>query len=254
MSNYFQNFPLVGYKFGNEPTFTPFQNISAYNHIIDEVIDDTSFYTTYTIEDGDRPDVLSYKLYGTVDYYWTFYFLNNDIRESGWPLSNLDVFEKAKTHYPHRVVTTKAGLGQDGEIADIFLVGDRVRGVTTSTNTGVVVRRNLDLGQIVLTTTDNYRSERVHGTGELIEANEQTAARTLVFSDVEQFNAVHHYENSAGEPVDINPITQDTTGLIPITYLDRMIAKNDELKEIKAFKPGVVTQINAEWQKLLLRG
>jgi len=88
----------------------------------------------------------------------------------------------------------------------------------------------------------------------LIEANEQTAARTLVFSDVEQFNAVHHYENSAGEPVDINPITQDTTGLIPITYLDRMIAKNDELKEIKAFKPGVVTQINAEWQKLLLRG
>lgn len=254
MSNFFQNFPIVPYKFGDETSITPFQNISANNYIIDQVVDDTTFYTIFTIEDGDRPDVLSYKLYGTVDYYWTFYFLNEDIRESGWPMSNLDVFEKAKVHYPHRVITTKAALGQDGDISDIFLVGDRVRGVTSSTVTGTVIRRNLDMGQIVINTTDNYRSERVHGTGELIEANEQTASRTYVFSDVEQYNAVHHYENSDGETVDIDPFTQVTTGLTPITYLNRMQKRNDALKEIKAFKPDIVTQINSEWQKLLLQG
>lgn len=253
MSSYFQNFPIVPYLFGNELSVTPFQNISAYNHIIDLVKDDVTFYTDMFIEDGDRPDVLSYKLYGTVEYYWTFFFLNDDIRESGWPLSNLDVYERAKQHYPHRVITTKAALGQDGDISNIFLPGDRVRGVSNSQITGTVIRRNLDMGQIVVNTTDNYLSEVVHGTGELIEANESTAARTYVYSDVFQYNAVHHYE-SQGVQVDINPRTQDTTGLIPVTYLDRMIQRNNDLKQIKVFKPEIVTQINGEWQKLLLQG
>ena len=254
MSNFFQNFPIVPYLFGEERSPVPFQNISAYNHIIDQVRDDVTFYVDMFIEDGDRPDVLSYKLYGTTEYYWTFFFLNDDIRESGWPLSNLEVFARAKQHYPHRVITTKAALGQDGDISNIFLVGNRVRGVTNSQITGTVIRRNLDMGQIVINTVDNYRSEVIHGTGELIEANESTAARTYVFSDIEQYLAVHHYENSSGVQVDIDPRTQVTTGLRPVTYLDRMQQKNDQLKQMKVFKPDIVTQINAEWQKLLLQG
>jgi hypothetical protein len=37
----------------------------------------------------------------------------------------------------------------------------------------------------------------------------------------------------------------------PITNLDRLIAENDKLKQIKIFRPDVANQINAEYQKLL---
>ena len=39
MSNYFQNFPVVKYKFGDETTSSLFQNISAYVDVLDIMID-----------------------------------------------------------------------------------------------------------------------------------------------------------------------------------------------------------------------
>jgi len=86
MATFFQNFPLVNYNFGNEADTALFQNISAYIKIIDDLKDDVAFYTTVHIQDYDRPDSFSFKLYQTTEFYWTFYYLNDDIRESGWPL------------------------------------------------------------------------------------------------------------------------------------------------------------------------
>ena len=60
MSNFFRNFPLAEYKFGNEETTALFQNISAYINIIDELKDDVAFYTTHHIGEGERPDTLSF--------------------------------------------------------------------------------------------------------------------------------------------------------------------------------------------------
>lgn len=40
-------------------------------------------YTYYDIQDGDRPDVISQRLYNTPDYYWTF-FIINDFLQAGF--------------------------------------------------------------------------------------------------------------------------------------------------------------------------
>ena len=42
--------------------------------------------------------------------------------------------------------------------------------------------------------------------------------------------------------------------LPPITYFERITAKNDSLKEIKVLSPSVAAQIKSEFNKLLLRG
>lgn len=34
-------------------------------------------YTFYDIQDGERPDTVSYKLYGSTEYYWTFFIIND---------------------------------------------------------------------------------------------------------------------------------------------------------------------------------
>jgi len=61
--SHFKQFPKVLYNFGNEITPTLFQKLGTYVDIIDQVRDDITIYSDYTILDGDRPDILSYNFY-----------------------------------------------------------------------------------------------------------------------------------------------------------------------------------------------
>jgi hypothetical protein len=249
MANIFKNYPLVNYRFGTSPDLSLFENITTYISILDNMREDLVFYETDFINDFERPDTLSFKLYGSTTYYWTFYYLNDDIRESGWPLAELELKEKLKSDYPHRTVTTADPL------ASTIRVGDTVEG-KTSGSVGTVVKKFIDLGQVVIRSPDNF------GQSELIvpfdaSGGERTADTIQVHSEVEQYNSVHHYENSSGEYVDL-PLNvagaadvTDIGGLTPITYSDRVYAKNNDLRDLKVLKPNVVVQVQAEYNKLL---
>jgi hypothetical protein len=240
MANFFENFPLLGYKFGNEPLPSVFQNLTTYVAIVDDIKGNTDFYATGYIRDGERPDTLSYNIYGTTEYYWTFYFLNDDIRESGWPLTEAEILPRAKSDYPNYVFTTK------GDITTRFLTGQTITGLSTG-STGTIIKKNLDLGQIVVRTNDTFNNT------EQVYAADETGQVIRLTQVVEQYNAVHHYEDADGNVVDINPYTfnSSASSLIPITNLDRMRLRNEELRTIEVFKPEVVTQIAAEFNKLL---
>ena len=83
---YFNEFPDVTYKFGDEVDPTVFQDISIFAEVIDQVKDDITFLNSFTIQEGFRPDQVSQILYDTPLHYWTFYLINDNIREQGWPL------------------------------------------------------------------------------------------------------------------------------------------------------------------------
>jgi len=86
--SYFKNFSLVEYRFGNEDESTRvfIEDLSIYVDLLDQIDDLVSFYDYYYIKDGERPDTLSEKIYGTTDNYWTFFLMNPILRETGWPL------------------------------------------------------------------------------------------------------------------------------------------------------------------------
>ena len=253
MSQFFQNFPLVSYNFGTEVDPAVFQNISAYIKIIDELKDNIAFYTTVHIQDYDRPDNFSYKLYGTTEFYWTFYYLNDDVRESGWPIPQQDLLPKAKLDYPHQTVLTTA------DISKTFLPGHTVKGASSG-STGTVIKRYLDLGQIIIDSPNNF--DAGENITPAINGVEQTADFIVVTSNVEQYNSVHHYEDASKDYVDLGlvPSGNGTASYpslalkTPVTYFDRILAKNDSLKEIKVLKPEVAAQIKTEFNKLLLQG
>ena len=100
MSNFFENFPLVNYTFGDEGIRSIFQNISAYTDIFQALIDDDTQYETYQVTDIDRPDTLSYALYDTPEFYWTFYLLNPDLITRGWPISENELYAKKEDLFP----------------------------------------------------------------------------------------------------------------------------------------------------------
>jgi len=246
---YFQRFPFVNYNFGDNEANTIFPNITAYIDIVDQIKDEVSFYEKYTILDGDRPDIVSQKLYDTPDYHWTFFLMNDGLRESGWPLTEREMRALVKKRYPHRTVTTQSN------IASNFLPGDFVIGKTSGT-TGRVVERNLDLGQIVIASDKNDAGlNNNFGQTEQIAAGttaeEQAVNTATLISESQQFNAPLYYKNTSGDIVDIDPYNQTTSGLVPTTIMEDNINFNDRLKDITIIKPSRVVSVISEYFKLL---
>lgn len=147
-TQYFKSFGKVRYNFGDEVSGSITTDITQYVDIVDHLKANTAFYQDFTIPSGERPDTLSFKLYGTTEYYWTFFLLNDDIRESGWPIANEDVALNAARSYPHRMITSSDDLAT--EPYD-FKVGALIQGAESGT-IGTIIKRNLSMGQLVVDT------------------------------------------------------------------------------------------------------
>ena len=53
------------------------------------------FYETITVQDGERPDILSKRLYNDERYHWTFLLLNPQIKNiwDDWPMSSAQLLD-----------------------------------------------------------------------------------------------------------------------------------------------------------------
>lgn len=265
--NYFINYPVVRYKFGDETQISIFNNIAKYSDLVDQIKDQVTAYEYYTIQDGDRPDTVSYKLYGTTRYHWSFYLLNDHIRESGWPLTSNEITPQLQKNFPDWALQTANkdwdgvklnGAVDDKNIGAIFRVGREVRGETADVgdptfHVGTIVDRNIDIGQFIIKTTDTvpFQEDRY-----LAYEDEQDGITYYlrIISFTEEYNGTHHFENSAGDWVDVDPFEMtsiNVSGLTRKTFKDMFIAKNDELKEIKVFRKDVIKRVASEYFKSL---
>lgn len=146
---FFRNFPLTDYRFGAETFNTTFQNLTTYIDLVDQIVDDATFYEEYYIDDAARPDILSFELYGNVDLYWTFFLLNEKLRIQGWPQDNYKINSLAKVYYPNRILKTTAAMHGEFYIGD--LVADRVNSDEFGTLfKGKILEKNYDLGHITV--------------------------------------------------------------------------------------------------------
>lgn len=224
---YFSNFKKTPYKFGNEIYNTQFQNLLTYVDIIDDIKDNLDFYEIYTIQ-NERPDQLSYKLYDTAEFYWTFFLMNDNIRRQGWPMNGQQIEARAMDVFSGTTVTTKDPL------QNVFALGETVTGVT-SVATGTVKRRNVDLGQIIVTGTKEFI------TGELLE--DQNGNRVLINSFSEEYNSAKMYVDADGLYADFDPSVGPGSLLTEMTYMDFYKEENDKLKEIRVIKPIAINSV-----------
>ena len=96
--NYFSYFPNIKYpvkllKSGKTESI----NIKDYFHLLvprDDIFKEETLYEQYFIKNGERPDQISYKLYGDEQYYWVILQIN-EITDyySQWPLSQYELDE-----------------------------------------------------------------------------------------------------------------------------------------------------------------
>jgi hypothetical protein len=77
-TNFFRKFPNIPFDLQKEGSLTLLTDIFRYATLRDALVidEDITSYLITRVEDGERPDILSYRLYGSVEYYWTFFILN----------------------------------------------------------------------------------------------------------------------------------------------------------------------------------
>lgn len=242
---YFKDYEDVLYLFGSNEQQTLTPNLSIYVDVIDQVKDDISFLTYYNIIEGTRPDQASVQLYGSTLYYWTFYLLNDNIRQQGWPLTNVELQRYVKKAFPNTALTTRENISTK------LKVGQTVTG-NTSGATGTIVRRNLDLGQIIVEGTVNFTSSGETVTS--LNADGDYEFVTAISSSAEHLSA-SYYTDTTG----VCDLGVDGSGnlLAPgatkneITHEQAYFDVNESLKQIKVIRPSLITSLVGSFKKAL---
>ena len=121
--SFFTQYPKINYDLFSDGSIFELTDISRAVIInSSRIADDSALYTYYSINDGDRPDVVSHKLYQTSSYYWTFFIVNDFLRDgytSSWPLSYRNFTKMMEQEYSKYSVlsvkpTTNPQLELDG--------------------------------------------------------------------------------------------------------------------------------------------
>lgn len=83
---YFQYFPSLTYDF--DGIQRPVTNLTANVKMVERLKQHVTVLYDYIVEDGDRPDTVSDKLYGSVNYTWIILLANNIHSLYDWPLTS----------------------------------------------------------------------------------------------------------------------------------------------------------------------
>lgn len=242
MSNYFSNFPKVLYFFGDETTPVAVQNLTKFDRVIDEIADEITNYLTYEIKDFDRPDSLSHQLYGSSVYDWTFFVLNHNLRERGWPQSQRDLYnfatKKLYKDWTFKTEITTADSAStifvDSDGTDLYVVGQEV-----SLN-GYLLKvksKNMQTGEINLYSPNYDEDSSFFGLTTLTYTN---GTHTIPGTSTYEYLGTYEYRNDSDLPVDRFFYSGTKKA---VTNIDKLIEENDKLKTIKIINSKLIQQV-----------
>lgn len=104
--SFFSQFPFTQLQIGNQPKAI----VDLFRHVdVNDILaSDIASYRLITVGDGERPDNLSQRLYGTPDYYWTFFIINESLKAGldDWPQASSSIETEFTNEYDNIGVFT----------------------------------------------------------------------------------------------------------------------------------------------------
>lgn len=117
MKSYYSDFPRITYK-------TPFGEVSAIDILtrfkLDDITQSDPLATySYTVQEGDRPDIIAKRYYGSADYAWIV-MLSNDFfsANDSFPLTEEQLNEYCQERYGEDLHSTRYYVDPFGSIID----------------------------------------------------------------------------------------------------------------------------------------
>ena len=152
---FFKQFPKVEYDFNRTGVKQNMVDLFRSVRPLPSFLDNYSAYKFYEIKNGERPDIVSQRLYGTTQYYWTFFAVNEFLHDGyrAWPMSQEDLFTYIEKEYEGYVIETNPVITRDtdGLITDHrnslsgrFTLGETITGATSGA-TGTLTSKITDL-------------------------------------------------------------------------------------------------------------
>jgi hypothetical protein len=239
---YFKNFQKVDYDIRGNGFTQSLTNLTHFSKIGTKFLDDVSFYSYYTIAEGERPDMTSYKLYGTTEHYWTLFIINQDLYNAfrDWPKATGDLKEYVEEKYSN-LACVSAPRGSQGfeRIAGKFKVGEQVIG-GVSDAIGIVVAKNPTLGYVEIqpvSGTFKEDGEGIYG----IETQD-----FLTCSSITKMAYAPRYwvDDSTGEQT-----MRRLAGTTPYTNYEWEYDQNLARSKIKVIKPRYIEEISREFRR-----
>ena len=187
---YFKNITSTLIDIDGSGNLDILKNLTAKAKIADALIDDAGFYQTIEIIDGERPDHLSQRLYGSDKYHWTFLLLNPQIKNiwDDWPMKYSQLEEYCIQKYQYLCADT------DDDLNNKFILGETVQGQVSGA-TGKVKEVHVNMGYVVI--------EKISGTftitGETIYGINSQDSIACNFIKSQAYAPHHHVDDSTGE-------------------------------------------------------
>jgi hypothetical protein len=231
---FFRYFPKIQYDLDGNNYYREVVNLFRASKIVSGIDDDISFYRTYTIQDGERPDHISTKLYGTHEYYWTFFVINEKLKNAfnDWPGTVKEVEDYVKETYTGQYI---AYSGND--LYDKFVVGETIRGFISGA-TAEIVDKSTDLGWIRVTNVNG-----AFKVGELIRGDTTLDSIDYFEGMGEFYNAAHSYVNATGDTV-----TRFTPNASLVSNYDYEVQRNEEKRDIRVIRPEYIGRVKRQFR------
>lgn len=237
---YFSQFPHIYYDLNKDGNPTKALHILKRVDFFQHVKDRATLYLTHHIKEGDTPELVSYKAYGSSFYHWIIIMINERLNPYfDWPMDYKNFNAYLATKYP-----TSKSLIFTADGTDHYAVGETVTG-GTSNATGTVTKWFPTLRQLVVTVASG-----TFASNETITGGTSNAVRTTIASGgtVNYVDAPHHYLDSNSKEVNISA-SPAPTAVTNREYEDNL---NEANRSIKILSPQFVPQVVEECKKLLL--
>ena len=226
---YFANIRNALIDIDGSGNFDRLKNLTAKAKVSDELINNAGFYQTIEIIDGERPDHLSQRLYGSPQYHWTFLLLNPQIKNiwDDWPMKYSQLVEYCTEKYQYLAGDT------DDDLNDKFILGETVTGSISNAN-GILKEIHVNMGYLVIEKTSGTFTI----TGETIQGVNSQDSAACNFIKSQAYAPHHHVDDSTEEWV-----PRRLAGTTAFTYIDYESAVTEQNRNLKIIKPHNIKEV-----------
>jgi len=187
----------------------------------------------YFIQDGETPEQVSYKLYGTPAYHWVILMVNDitNPREE-WPILDSKVTDLVYLKYDFIVEVPD---GSEYTVDDIITSDNDGTFIVTKVVDDEVYLRS-QVGKIILTSSS------------LLNNTTTETENLTIISITDPEEGVHHYFDS-----EIGYIVDEdySVNTVPVTNYTYEVEENDAKRTVKVLDPALIPTIEQEFDSLI---
>lgn len=267
--SYFKNFPTIKYDYLNNGVLRDITSIYKSIRVPQQLLDDSSLYTFYNIQNGERPDIVSTRLYGTPEYYWTFFIINDFLHDGMrvWPMSQELLEDYMKTEYDGFAITTNPVIvrNTDGLITNFrnslagrFTLGEQIVGGTSGA-CGQLFKKSIDMNQLVIRSCQGRfigDPSSINQPRELL-IGQRSGDSVDTYRVYDYIDAPHHYYikgDPEKRPVDNGIFIQGgvpESNLDFVTNREFLFEQNEKRSRIRVVNPSVIGQFAEKFKDLI---